>query len=378
MKNTIRVLCVALALLLLSGCGAIAPKEKTILLSEAVEAPKEESHDPSARSFAVKKIVQLPMDKLDPTGDHPDVNRAVAGWIDNDNLVAMSVQTVQVGDPSETPAQEGGVAQPTQRVITQFTRINYQYGFFDPILTLADVEAECFDVSFDGTLAAYVAGNVMDIYSFQSGTRVQTVTRQVLASRVTFAQDSRMVYFTAAGEDKLLESLHADTGVNKGYLADRSYRVLAANDKAMLVCTQTDGSETLSYYDGTNFTQNALDAKARATSAHILPGGQALVSYAGDLYLVDGSGAQLVEEDVVAFDIASDGMHVAFARRNPDGTTDIRIGYWGGRGILNDRLTYKDIGVSVNAMCFSPDLYKLYLQGMSESGALVGYTFELE
>ena len=49
--------------------------------------------------------------------------------------------------------------------MTQFVRINYQYGFLDPILTLGNLEAECFDVSADGSLVAYVAGNILDIYS---------------------------------------------------------------------------------------------------------------------------------------------------------------------------------------------------------------------
>ena len=100
------------------------------------------------------------------------------------------------------------------------------------------------------------------------------------------------------------------------------------------------------------------------------------MAYDGDLYLLSEDGAALAGEDVLAFDIGSDGMHIAFAQRNADGTVDIRIGYWSGSRIINDKLTYKDIGVNVNAMFFSPDLGKLYLQGRDETGMLTAYTFE--
>lgn len=96
--------------------------------------------------------------------------------------------------------------------MTQFVRINYQYGFLDPILTLGNLEAECFDVSADGSLVAYVAGNILDIYSLHNGGRMQTLTRDVLASRVVFAQDGHELYFTAAGEDRKMESIQAETG----------------------------------------------------------------------------------------------------------------------------------------------------------------------
>ena len=89
-------------------------------------------------------------------------------------------------------------------------------------------------------------------------------------------------------------------------------------------------------------------------------------------------GATLVQSNITAFDIGSDGMHIAYAVQNEDGSVDIRIGYWGGSRIINDRLTYKDIGINVDTMYFSPDLEKLYLQGQDGNGALRAYTFEFQ
>ena len=36
----------------------------------------------------------------------------------------------------------------------------------------------------------------------------------------------------------------------------------------------------------------------------------------------------------------------------------------------------KDLGIEVNAMYFSPNQDRLYLQGLDETGALTAYTFE--
>ena len=71
-------------------------------------------------------------------------------------------------------------------------------------------------------------------------------------------------------------------------------------------------------------------------------------------------------------------MHIAFAKLNDDGTTDIRIGYWGGARIINDKLTYKDFSVAVGRMFFSPDMHKLYLQGADDGGVLSAFTFEFK
>jgi len=373
-SKLLKALACLLALVCLAGCGAIAPKEKTIILSEDTVKQQQEDSDPAAQSFEVKKIVKLPMDKLNPTGNHPDVNKAVVGWIDNDNLAAMTVQTVSVG--TDTYEETETVQQPTERVMTQFVRIHAQYGFYDPILTLVDVEAECFDISADGSLAAYVAGNRLDVYSLHSGSLVQTLTREILASRVTFAQDGHEVYFTAAGEDKQLEMLDADSGSAATVLADKTYRALAAGEGGMVVCTQSDGAEALGYYDGSTFREALLSMESRTNSCHVLKNGKGLAAYGGDLYLLDEKGVSLAGADVLAFDLCPDEMYVAYAQRNADGTVDIRTGYWSGSRIINDKLTYKDIGVTVNAMYFSPDLSKLYLQGRDEGGQLTAYTFE--
>jgi hypothetical protein len=52
------------------------------------------------------------------------------------------------------------------------------------------------------------------------------------------------------------------------------------------------------------------------------------------------------------------------------------VGYWSGSRIINEKLTYKDLGIEVNAMYFSPNQDRLYLQGLDETGALTAYTFE--
>ena len=164
-KRIIRLLTLLLALALLAGCGSSAPKEKTHILSERTAEPDSEAEG-SSQGFEVKKITRLSLDKLDPSGIHPDMDEAVIGWMDEDNLVAMSVQTVTI---EADPDAQSEVEQPTERILTQFVRINYQYGFYDPILTLTEVAAECFDVSADGQLVALVAGNTLDVYSFANG-----------------------------------------------------------------------------------------------------------------------------------------------------------------------------------------------------------------
>lgn len=113
MNKKIIALTAALALLL-TGCAG-APKEKTLILSEPV-AETAAPDAPAQMSFEVRKINRLSLEKLDPSGIHPSLQEAVAGWIDNDNLIALSVQKAQVG--SADGAQTGEVEQPTERLVT--------------------------------------------------------------------------------------------------------------------------------------------------------------------------------------------------------------------------------------------------------------------
>ena len=372
MNKKIIALTAALALLL-TGCAG-APKEKTLILSEPV-AETAAPDAPAQMSFEVRKINRLSLEKLDPSGIHPSLQEAVAGWIDNDNLIALSVQKAQVG--SADGAQTGEVEQPTERLVTQFVRINYQYGFYDTALTLTDVEAECFDVSADGQYVALVAGNALEIYSLHSGSRVQQSVRDVLASRVEFSETGDGLYFTAAGDQKQLERIAVSSGIVDTVRGGKSYRALAAGEKGVLYYTIDQGKQNLGF---TDFTQSADDllTDGRAGSARMLSSGGALAVYGGDLYLISADGAELISRGITAFDLASDGMHIAFAKLNDDGTTDIRIGYWGGARIINDKLTYKDFGVAVGRMFFSPDMHKLYLQGADDGGVLSAFTFEFK
>lgn len=370
-QRNFRLLALLLALALLAGCGSIAPREKTLILSESAVQP-DSGEEGSSQGFEVKKIVRLSLDKLDPNGIHPDLDEAVIGWMDEDNLAAMSVQAVPVQPETQEDADPPG-----ERVVTQFMRINYQYGFSDPILTLSEVSAECFDVSSDGQFVALVAGNTLDVYSFASGQLQRSCTRQVLASRVTFAQDGHDLYFTAAGEKKVLEKLDVDSGDTEGVLGGASYRAAAASDKAVLLYTQSGGKEQLSYLADDTLCEDVLTDGSLGSSC-VLNTGEALVVYGRTLYRIDSSGAQAVGSGITAFDIASDGMHIAYAHRNEDGTVDIRVGYWGGSRIINDKLVYKDLGISVGVMYFSPDMRKLYLQGSDAHGARAALTFEFQ
>ena len=153
--------------------------------------------------------------------------------------------------------------------------------------------------------------------------------------------------------------------------------MLAAGDKAQLLYIQSGGKEQLSYLSGGQLTEDVLTGGSSA-SACILSTGEALVVYDRTLFLIGPDGAQAVDSGVTAFDIASDGMHIAYARRNEDGTVDIRVGYWGGSRIINDKLVYKDLGIDVSAMYFSPDMRKLYLQGADEHGVRAALTFEFQ
>ena len=376
-KRIRRLAAAALACLFLAGCRSIAPQEKTIILSEPNATPIPSSEPQSSLRFEVRRISNIPLDRLDPSGAHPDTSGAVIGWIDENNLVAMTVQFAQT-EPEETaasPQPEGEAEEET--CITQFVRINYQYGFYDPILTLNGVEAECFDVSADGSLVAYVAGNVLDIYSLHNGGRMQTLTRDVLASQVVFSQEGHELYFTAAGEDRKMESIQAETGEVTVILPGLAYRPLAVSEKGMLFCLLSQGKQEVGYASAEG-TKEGLLTDGTAGAAYILPSGDGLLVYDGDLYLVGEDGATLVQANITAFDIGSDGMHIAYAVQNEDGSVDIRIGYWGGSRIINDRLTYKDIGIQVDTMYFSPDLQKLYLQGWDGNGALTAYTFEFQ
>lgn len=376
-KNMMKMVAMWLMLALLTGCGSIAPKEKTLILSEASPTPTTSNEAQSSLSFEVKKISKLPLDKLDPSSIHPDVNRAIIGWTDDDNLIAMSVQ-MNALDEAQTPDNgEDDVEQPAQRVLTQFATINYQYGFYNPILTLADVEAEGFDVSADGKYVAFVAGNQLSVYSIESGNLVQSCTRDMLASRVTFAQDENKVYFTAVGDLRQLEYMDINTGETNPINIGKSYRALAASKDAVLYSYYSQGADEIGFRDdGQN--ENTLIGGGTAYSSCILPTGNALVAYAGNLQLISKDAATMVRRNVMAFDIASDGMHIAFALLNDNGTVDVCIGYWSGSKIINDKLTYKDLGIYVNAMFFSPDMNKLYLQGPNDQGTLMAYTFEFQ
>ena len=51
----LKMLACLLVLTCLAGCGAIAPKEKTIILSEDTVKQENVGNDPTAQSFEVKR-----------------------------------------------------------------------------------------------------------------------------------------------------------------------------------------------------------------------------------------------------------------------------------------------------------------------------------
>lgn len=283
MRKKIRRLAAAcLALLLLSGCHSIAPQEKTIILSEPTATPAASNEPQSSLRFEVRRITNIPLDRLDPTGDHPNPAEAVIGWIDANNLVAMTVQSAQTGTEAEETAQTS--PQPTAEDdegvrMTQFVRINYQYGFLDPILTLGNLEAECFDVSADGSLVAYVAGNILDIYSLHNGGRMRR-SRATFCLRVVFAQDGHELYFTAAGEDRKMESIQAETGEVTLVLPGMAYRPLAVSEKGMLFYLLSQGTQEVGYASQAG-TEEELLTGGTAGSAYILSSGDGSSSTTG-------------------------------------------------------------------------------------------------
>ena len=372
MKKEFCLFALVLLLVLLSGCASLSPKGKTILLDESEESA--ENVLPLSADFEVKRVVPVSLDKIDPDGLHPDVKHAMCGWMDNERLQVFSVCTSTL---SKDVLPEGAVEQQTERVLTQFATLNYQYGFFEPVLTLADLRADCCGVSEDGKMMACIAGNTLSVYNMTDGKLLTSLNRDILAPRVTFAKGENKVYFTSTGEQKRLEVLNLDTLAARTVLDERSYRVLCGNSENMLLTVVSQGSEEISYFKGGTLYSAVLSGK-RSGTACLLPDGSALLVYGDDLYRVTTDGAALLQSGINAFAFDERTGHIAYVQRNADGTNDINIGAYENGIFDRGRLAYKDTGLAVSNLLFNSDLHKLYVQGTNDQSEQKAYVVEFE
>ena len=66
---------------------------------------------------------------------------------------------------------------------------------------------------------------------------------------------------------------------------------------------------------------------------------------------------------VLCEEYGPDGLYVAVAVQNLDGTVDVTVGRWSGTHIINKKVIYKNIGDTVSRMLFSPNSLRLYVEG---------------
>ncbi len=369
MVRKVRLFCLILALLLLTGC-TMAPKAKTIMLVEA-----EEENEPAVEtSHEMKRTVQVPLDKIDPNGLHPDLKRAVKSFSDNERLFVMSVR---LNSLSTDQLPEGSVEQQTERVLTQFGTLNYQYGFFDPVLALSDVSAECFDVSSDGKYVACIAGNTLYVYRLSDGALVQSQSRDLLLGRVTFGKDSAVLYFGTGGESKRLEALNVEDGSLRTVVEGKSYRELVTDNSTHLLTVVSQGTEEISLLKNGTIYEGLLSG-SRSGGAELLPDGMALLQYGSDLFCISDMGAVLLMPSCSAFAVSPDGGTIAYALNNADGTVDVCIAAWQDGTVNDSVVAYKNVGLNVSTLLMPEDGSRIYVQGTDKNGAASALVIEFQ
>ena len=138
------------------------------------------------------------------------------------------------------------------------------------------------------------------------------------------------------------------------------------SDESVLIQRETgeDGTVALEIVNTTTGQVQSLFT-GRVTQANALSGQSALVLNRNTLrYIsVDGSQSAAIESSVQAYAISPDGLYVAVAVQNLDGTVDVTVGRWSGNHIINNQVIYKNIGDTVSRMLFSPNSLRLYVEG---------------
>ena len=371
MRKKLCLLALVLLMIMLSGC--MAPKGKTIILNEPDES---ENNVPVLSSdFEVKRVVPVAMDKIDPDGLHPDARRALCGWKDSERLLVMSVSKSTL---PQDALPEGTVEQQTERTLTQFATLNYQYGFFDPLFALTDVRVDCGEVSPDGKYVACIAGNTLSVYSLSGGSLLSSVSRDVYAPRVTFSKDGTTVYFTSAGETKRLEALDVLTGQVRTVQDAKSYRVLCGDKDNLLLTVVSQGTEEISFLSGGTMRAALLTGK-KSGNACLLSDGSALLVYGDGLFRISGSsGAVLLQSGITAFAYDEESKYIAYALRSTDGSIDVCLGSFDQGTLEKGNLAYKDNEIGISTLCWGTDLRRLYVQGADKQNVQRSYVIEFD
>ena len=358
MKNR-KLAAAALVCLLLAGCTSISAKEKTILLTEPSPTPVE-SPTPGTKSYEIRKIYPVSFDKLDPNGMTTPLSEAVHGWADDDNLLCMNVKHAQDGD--------------SIAIISEIARLSYQYGFWDPILSMENTRIEAFDASPDLSLLAVTSGNLLTIYETTSLNAVVTKTRETFPCAPLFTQDGRSLLLSSSGDVRQLEKLDLSTGNVEALATSKLYCPLSQNGSGMLWARYGDKEDLVGLTGPALVPEDAQLSGGHVGQARML-GSDGLAIYNSRLMLVKADGIAAVRESTTAFALTQDEMHIALAVQNTAGSVDILIGYWGGTKPINEKLVYKDLDLQVRRMCFSPDGRKLYVQGLRDK-QVTAYVFE--
>lgn len=357
-RGALAALAALMALCLaLSGCTVVGPKNKTMMLREPSAEPAETASS-GAGSFEIKKQYSFPLDKLNQSGLEDASGMMVVDWLDNDNLLVLAA-----------------VADENGQLESELGSMSCQYGFYNPILRIEGQMPDCVSLSPDKKTVSYQmqneeVGKYTLLYSLEKQRQVLSCDSFRTYSTPVWSEDGQTLALASVVNGEYgLTLINVQQGSTRK-LREEDEEVLAVldyySDESVLIQRETgeDGTVALEIVNTTTGQVQSLFT-GRVTQANALSGQSALVLNRNTLrYIsVDGSQSAAIESSVQAYAISPDGLYVAVAVQNLDGTVDVTVGRWSGTHIINKKVIYKNIGDTVSRMLFSPNSLRLYVEG---------------
>lgn len=367
-------LCMAL-LLFISGCSAVSPKEKTILLREQNGAAQEAASPGSVGSFEFRKRYTFPFDKLNPDGVKPPEAQGVIAWLDDDTLLALSCQLGQDGS-----------------VTGEIGRVSYQYGFYEAVLGASENLPEFITLSRKKDTISYQLeneelGKYTVVYSLASQRELLRDANFRVRSLPIWSHDDRYLGIAA-----YVNGRYAATAIDAKEGGSTSLEE-AANEGISILDFLSDGSLLLRRQSGEDrvYSLEMIDMNTKAVNkmfmgyvgaASALGPGSALVLSGNTLRYISptADGAVTLENGIQAYGFSENRQYIALAQLNMDGSVDIAIGRWSGSRVINKNTVYKNtenVNIkTVTRLLMSPDTKKLYVEGLNAAGAVEGVVLE--
>jgi len=397
------------ALLLLLGACSIAPHRKTVVMSiPAAPAATQTTKTPGEQSFDIDKISVVRLEDLDKTQDFYQVGSKVFGWLDNDHLAALTIESSSKANGkvqyyssefSYIPFEKLAplmLDSDMDELASHIVSLDWQYGFVEPLLiSQTGTLITSASLSADKSKAWYLSissskkgktseswamtvtdgsfqNELLDFDWYNQSSPIWSTTGNYLCC-MNEKRTSINIYNTDG--DDTQPSLELSQSMLKKYAMYRISAIFGYDPKTSTVLSsRSDGmlytfsvDQTLT--DKPNAAETLGD-QLTAYSATLLRSGYGVAlssSLSGNQLIVlnpdGGTSIDTQYSQVVTYAFSDDEKYICTAMQLDKDSTDIYIGKWNNGTISDNKLILKGFSPTNQGIFFSPDNDKLFLNG---------------